>query len=166
MVSLSGTVSAAFQCHWLMSSGSLEPPCVKILGGSSDAMQVRVFEPPADPTEPPPGAEQSPFSVFQSAVVLVASSSTSPSISNTDVGATAHAAVAVARIAAAPKGIKIRLELKYRTNPRIVRIAFPPSRGTCRILVTATQSAVGMNSCDRFSAFPRSPLLGSDCSLL
>src|SRR6266513_2620932 len=111
-----------------MSIGSFEPPPVKILGGSSDAMQVRVFEPPADPTEPPPGAEQSPFSVFQSAVVL-GSSNTSPSISNTDVGATAHAAVAVARIAAAPKGIKIRLELKYRTNPQIVRIAFPPSRG-------------------------------------
>src|SRR5947207_11058962 len=109
-----------------MSSGSLEPPCVKILGGSSDAMQVRVFEPPADPTEPPPGAEQSPFSVFQSAVVLVGSSSTSPSISNTDVGATAHAAVAVARSAAAPKGIKIRLELKYRTNPRMVRIDLSP----------------------------------------
>src|SRR5205809_7366909 len=116
MVSLSGTVSAGFQCHWLMSSGSLEPPCVKILGGSSDAMHVRVFEPPADPTEPPPGAEQSPFSVFQSAVVLLGSSNTSPSISNTEVGATAHAAVAVARIAAAPRGIKIRLELKYRTN--------------------------------------------------
>src|SRR5437762_131797 len=99
-----------------MSIGSLEPPCVKILGGSSDAMQVRVFEPPADPTEPPPGAEQSPFSVFQSAVVLLGSSNTSPSISNTEVGATAHAAVAVARIAAAPKGIKIRLEWKYRTK--------------------------------------------------
>src|SRR5439155_7456540 len=92
---------------------------------SSDAMHVRVFEPPADP-EPPPGAEQSPFSVFQSAVVLVGSSSTSPSISNTDVGATAHAAVAVARSAAAPKGIKIRLELKYRTNPRMVRIDLSP----------------------------------------
>src|SRR5881396_160427 len=105
-----------------MSSGSLEPPCVKILGGSSDAMQVRVFEPPADP-EPPPGTVQSPFKVFQSAIVL-GSSNTSPSISNTDVGATAHAAVAVARIAAAPKGIKIRLELKYRTNPQTVRIAF------------------------------------------
>src|SRR5947208_9076196 len=111
-----------------MSIGSLEPPCVKILGGSSDAMHVRVFEPPADP-EPPPGTVHSPFSVFQSAVVLLGSSSTSPSISNTDVGATAHAAVAVARIAAAPKGIKIRLELKYRTNPQTVRIAFPPSRG-------------------------------------
>src|SRR2546422_2745561 len=127
MVSLSRTVSAGFQCHWLMSSGSLQPPCVKILGGSSDAMQVRVFEPPADP-EPPPGTVRSPFSVFQSAIVL-GSSNTSPSISNTDVGATAHAAVAVARIAAAPKGIKIRLELKYRTNPQMVRIAFPPSRG-------------------------------------
>src|SRR3989442_8377165 len=111
-----------------MSIGSLEPPCVKILGGSSDAMHVRVFEPPAGPTLPPPGAEQSPFSVFQSAMVL-GSSNTSPSISNTDVGATAHATVAVARIAAAPRGAKNRVELKYRTNPQMVRIEFSPWKG-------------------------------------
>src|SRR5213083_3784037 len=99
-----------------MSIGSFEPPPVKILGGSSDAMQVRVFEPPADPTLPPPGAEQSPFNVFQSAMVL-GSSNTSPSISNTDVGATAHATVAVARIAVAPRGAKNRLGMKDRINP-------------------------------------------------
>src|SRR6266571_1504361 len=117
MVSLSGTVSAGFQCHWLMSSGSLEPPCVKILGGFSEPMHVRVFEPPADPTEPPPGAEQSPLSVFQSAVPLPGSSNTLPSISNTSVGATAHATEAVARIAVAPRGAQNRLESKYRINP-------------------------------------------------
>src|SRR5881628_3425578 len=100
-----------------MSIGSLEPPCVKILGGSSDAMHVRVFEPPADPTLPPPGAEQSPFSVFQSAIPLPGSSNTLPSISYTVVGATAHATVAVARIAVAPRGAKNRLELKDRINP-------------------------------------------------
>src|SRR2546426_6621737 len=112
-----------------MSIGSLEPPCVKILGGSSDAMHVRVFEPPADPTLPPPGAEQSPFSVFQSAVPLPGSSNTLPSISNASVGATAHATVAVARIAAAPRGAKNRVELKYRTNPQMVRIEFSPWKG-------------------------------------
>src|SRR5437667_8689047 len=116
MVSLSGTVSAGFQCHWLMSSGSLEPPCVKIFGGFSEPMHVRVFEPPADP-EPPPGTVQSPFNVFQSAMVLVGLSNTSPSSSNTSVGATAHATVAVARIAVAPRGAQNRLELKYRINP-------------------------------------------------
>src|SRR5438034_6870041 len=103
MVSLSGTVSAGFQCHWLMSRGSLEPPWVKILGGFSEPMHVRVFEPPADP-ELPPGTVQSPFSVFQSAIVLPGSSATLPSSSNTSVGATAHATVAVANIAAAPRG--------------------------------------------------------------
>src|SRR2546430_5038826 len=113
-----------------MSSGSFEPPPVKILGGFSEPMQVRVFEPPADPTEPPPGAEQSPFSRFQSfSGGLWFPVVTSPSSSNTDVGATAHATVAVARIAAAPRGIKIRLELKYRTNPQIVRIEFAPWKG-------------------------------------
>src|SRR5207249_6050820 len=112
-----------------MSIGSLEPPCVKIRGGSSDAMHVRVFEPPADPTLPPPGAEQSPFSVFQSAVPLPGSSNTLPSISNESVGATAHATVAVARIAAAPRGAKNRVELKYRTNPQMVRIEFFPLKG-------------------------------------
>src|SRR6266853_5030363 len=129
MVSLSGTVSAGFQRHWLMSSGSFEPPVVKILGGFSEPMHVRVFEPPADP-EPPPGTVQSPFSVFQSAMALVGLSNTSPSSSNTTVGATAHATEAVARIAVAPRGAKNRLELelKYRTNARMVRIAFPPFR--------------------------------------
>src|SRR5436309_6787061 len=111
-----------------MSIGSLEPPCVKIRGGSSDAMHVRVFEPPADPTLPPPGAEQSPFSVFQSAMVL-GSSNTSPSISNTDVGATAHATVAAARIDVAPRGAKNREELKYRTNPQLDRNEFFPLTG-------------------------------------
>src|SRR3989442_8670472 len=100
-----------------MSSGSLEPPCVKILGGFSEPMQVRVFEPPAAP-ELPPGNKQSPFSRFQSSNAgpwfpLV----TSPSSSNTDVGVTAHATVAVARIAVAPTGAKNRLELKDRINP-------------------------------------------------
>src|SRR5438128_8002163 len=127
MVSLSGTVSAGFQCHWLMSRGSLEPPCVKILGGFSEPMHVRVFEPPADP-EPPPDTVQSPFSVFQSAIVLPRSSATSPSSSNTSVGATAHATEAVARIAVAPRGAQNRLELKYRINPKIDPIAFPPFR--------------------------------------
>src|SRR6266849_272124 len=115
MVSLSGTVSAGFQCHWLMSSGSLEPPCVKILGGFSAPMQVRVFEPPADP-EPPPGTVQSPFSVFQSAIVFSGSSATLPSSSNTSAGATAHATVAVAKIAVAPRGAQNPLELKHRIN--------------------------------------------------
>src|SRR2546425_3312384 len=115
MVSLSGTVSAGFQCHWLMSSGSLEPPWVKILGGFSEPMQVRVFEPPADP-ERPPWNKQSPFSVFQSAIPLPGSSNTLPSISYTVVGATAHATVAVARIAVAPRGAKNRLELKDRSE--------------------------------------------------
>src|SRR3989454_4299670 len=109
-----------------MSSGSLEPLCVKILGGFPEPMQVRVFEPPGSP-EPPPGAEQSPFSRFQSlSGGLWFPVVTSPSSSNTEVGVTAHATVAVARIAAAPKGIKIRLELKYRINPQIVPIDFSP----------------------------------------
>src|SRR6266436_4858091 len=117
MVSLSGTVSAGFQCHWLMSSGSLEPPCVKILGGFSEPMQVRVFEPPGSP-EPPPGTVQSPFSRFQSwSGGLWFPVVTSPSISNTDVGVTAHATVAVARIAVAPRGAKNRLGLKDRIDP-------------------------------------------------
>src|SRR5712691_1086972 len=111
-----------------MSIGSLEPPCVKILGGFSEPMQVRVFEPPGSP-ESPPGTVQLPFSVFQSAIPLPGSSNTLPSTSNTDVGATAHATVAVARIAAAPRGAKNRLGLKDRINPQIVRIAFPPLRG-------------------------------------
>src|SRR5258708_2262277 len=115
MVSLSGTVSAGFQCYWLRSSGSLDPPVVKIWGGFSEPMQVRVFEPPADP-EPPPGTVQSPFSVFQSAIVLLGSSATLPSSSNTSAGATAHATVAVARIAAAPRGAQNRLELKHWIN--------------------------------------------------
>src|SRR5437773_2670815 len=113
MVSLSGTVSAGFQCHWLMSSGSLEPPCVKILGGSSDAMHVRVFEPPADP-EPPPCTVQSPFRVFQSAIVLPGSSATLPSSSKTEVGATARASVAPHRIA--PVTSRNRLGMKHRIN--------------------------------------------------
>src|SRR5882724_10623796 len=124
MVSLSGTVSAGFQCHWLMSSGSLEPPCVKILGGFSEPMHVRVFEPPADP-EPPPGTVQSPFSVFQSAIVVSGSSATLPSSSNTSVGPTAHATVAVARIAIAPRDAKNRMGLKHRINLQMVRIASP-----------------------------------------
>src|SRR2546426_4684916 len=110
-----------------MSSGSLEPPCVRIWGGFSEPMQVRVFELPADPTLPPPGAEQSPFSRFQSlSGGLWFPVVTSPSSSNTEVGVTAHATVAVARIAAAPKGIKIRLEWKYRINPQMVPIDFSP----------------------------------------
>src|SRR2546427_13262293 len=113
MVSLSGTVSAAFQCHWLMSSGSLEPPCVKILGGFSEPMHVRVFEPPADP-EPPPGTVQSPISVLQSAMVLLGSSATLPSSSNTEVGATARASVAPHRIA--PEARRNRLGMKHRFN--------------------------------------------------
>src|SRR5437899_9245811 len=111
MVSLSGTVSAGFQCHWLMSSGSLEPPCVKILGGSSDAMHVRVFEPPADP-EPPPCTVQSPFSVFQSAIVLLGSSATLPSSSKTEVGATARASVAQHRTT--PEASRNRLGMKHQ----------------------------------------------------
>src|SRR2546426_7002674 len=127
MVSLSGTVSAGFQCHWLMSSGSLEPPCVKILGGFSEPMQVRVFELPADPTLPPPGAEQSPFSRFQSlSGGLWFPVVTSPSSSNTEGGVTAHATVAVARTAVAPRGAKNRLGLKDRINPQMVRIYFSP----------------------------------------
>src|SRR2546430_2955331 len=101
-----------------MSSGSWAPLFEKSLGGFPEPMQVRVFDLPADPTLPPPGAEQSPFSRFQSlSGGLWFPVVTSPSSSNTEVGVTAHATVAVARIAAAPKGIKIRLELKYRTNP-------------------------------------------------
>ena len=38
---------------------------------------------------------------------------------------------------------------------------FPLRRGTYRILVTPTQSGVGMNWYDRFSDFPRSPFQGS-----
>src|SRR5216117_764873 len=121
MVSLSGTVSAGFQCHWLMSRGSLEPPCVKILGGFSEPMHVRVFEPPADP-EPPPCTGQSRFSGFQSAMVLPGSSATSPPSSNTDAGGTAHATVAVARIAVAPSGAQTRLDSKYRIHPYMVPI--------------------------------------------
>src|SRR2546422_2608095 len=124
MVSLSGPVSAGFQCHWLMSSGSLEPPCVKILGGFSEPMHVRVFEPPADP-EPPPGTVQSPFSVFQSAIALLGSSATLPSSSNTEVGATARASVAPHRIA--PVTSRNRLGLKHRLNQYIVvRITCSP----------------------------------------
>src|SRR2546422_9454994 len=113
MVSLSGTVSAGFQCHWLMSSGSLEPPCVKILGGFSEPMHVRVFEPPADP-EPPPGTVQSPFSVFQSAIVLLGASATLPSSSNTEVGATARASVAPHRTT--PEASRNRFGMKHRIN--------------------------------------------------
>src|SRR2546427_7195586 len=113
MVSLSGTVSAGFQCHWLMSSGSLEPPCVKILGGFSEPMHGRVFEPPADP-EPPPGTVQSPFSVFQSAIVLLGSSATLPSSSNTEVGATARASGAPHRIS--PEASRNPLRMEHRIN--------------------------------------------------
>src|SRR2546428_13722565 len=116
MVAWSGTVCAGFKGNWLVSSGSWEPPCEKIFGGFSEPMHVRVFEPPADP-EPPPGTVQSPFNVFQSAIVLPRSSATLPSSSNTSVGATAHATVAVARIAVAPRGAQNRLALKYRINP-------------------------------------------------
>src|SRR5437773_2178995 len=137
MVSLSGTVSAGFQCHWLMSSGSLEPPCVKIFGGFSEPMHVRVFEPPADP-EPPPGTVQSPFSVFQSAIVLPGASATSPSSSNTDGGVTAHATVAVARIAVAPRGAQNRLESKYGITRRGEGSCYPG--GATKLPRRASQS--------------------------
>src|SRR5256886_8973845 len=113
-----------------MSGGFLEPPPEKIFGGFAEPMQVRVFEPPADATEPPRGAEQSPFSRFQSfSGGLWFPGVTSPSSSNTEVGVTAHATLAVARIAVAPRGIKIRLELKNRINPQMGRIDFFPLKG-------------------------------------
>src|SRR5206468_2086360 len=90
MVSLSGTVSAGFHLQELMSSGSLEPPVVKIAGGSSEAIHVRASEPPGEP-EPPRGTVQSPFSVFQSSMPLLGVSNTLPSSSKTELGATAKA---------------------------------------------------------------------------
>src|SRR2546425_12424624 len=96
MVSLSGTVSAAFHLQLLTSSGSLEPPVVKIRGGSSDAMQVRAPEPPGDP-EPPPGTVQSPLSVFQSSIPFPSVSKTLPSSSKIVPGAMAWASVTMPR---------------------------------------------------------------------
>src|SRR5438309_6808860 len=163
MVSLSGTVSAGFHFHWLMSSGSFEPPPVKIFGGFSEPMQVRVFEPPADPTEPPPGAEQSPFSRFQSfSGGLWFPVVTSPSSSNTEVGVTAHATVAVARIAVAPRGIKIRLELKYRINPQMVCMDFPPENGDVSHFDHRDTIGRRHEQALRLSAEPRSGIGGKD----
>src|SRR5437867_13286456 len=96
-----------------MSSGSLEPPCVKILGGSSEAMHVRVFEPPADP-EPPPCTVQSPSSVFDSAILLLGSSITLPPISKTGVAEAARARVPPHRIA--PVATRHGVRTKHRVN--------------------------------------------------
>src|SRR2546426_5746588 len=110
-----------------MSSGSFEPPPVKIFGGFSEPMQVRVFEPPADPTEPPPGAEQSPFSRFQSFSGGVWFPAVpSPSSSDRGGGATAPATAAAARIAVAPRGTKICFALEGRLYPQVARLDFFP----------------------------------------